>query len=88
MVYGKEKVYSKIVNEPNPSMLERVRRCYSNGPVVGVYMLILMIFNLFFLRILEFFRPSNTIEPAITFPCQEYKSNKERYGDHSTSVGK
>lgn len=84
-------MYQKIVNEPNPSMLERIRRCYSNGPIAGVYMLILMIVDLFLLkyiifvifdRFLKIIFPVKSIDVAIDFPVRDYNNNKERFGDH------
>ena len=84
-------MYQKIVSEPNPSMLERIRRCYSNGPIAGVYMLILMIVDLFLLKLIIFvifdrflniIFPVKSIDVAIDFPVRDYNNNKERFGDH------
>lgn len=75
-------------------MLERLKRCYSNGPLAGIFLLILIIFDMFFLkyvlhtnqhqhkRILNVIRPVSSIECALEFPVREYKANKEKYGDH------
>jgi len=81
-----EKVYNKIVKSPKLSVLERIKRYYSSGPISGVVLLIWVILGIFLNAILDIWQPASKIEPAVDFPYAEFAENKENYGDYKLNV--
>lgn len=79
-------MYEKIMGEPSPSMLERIKRCYSNGPFAGIFMLVIIMVDIFVLKVLELLAPRGGIEAAVDVDCKAYRENKEKYGDHQFTV--
>ncbi|CAD8138046.1 unnamed protein product [Paramecium pentaurelia] len=76
-----EKVYYKILQTQNQTILKRFKDCYSNGQIYGLYLMILLILDLIFLRILDFLQPHQTIQKSGIFN-KIYKNQKEKFGDH------
>jgi len=81
-----EKVYTKIMKNPRPTILERIKRYYSAGPVAGFIIVFLVILDIFLLAVLVLIWPASTIDKALDFPYKEYKENKEKYGDHKFNI--
>lgn len=60
-------------------MLDRIRRCQSNGPLFGLYLLILLLIDQLMIILLDIFQAK--ICKTFRFR-EEYRGNKEKFGDH------
>lgn len=62
--------------------MDRFKKYYSVGPLAGLFLLILVVFDIFLYIFLCWHTPENKIDKAISFPCKKYNENKEKYGNH------
>ena len=69
------------MKNPKPTLLDRMKRYYSAGPIAGIFLMILIVIDILFYAVLCIVSPSKSIEPAVNFPYNEYAENKEKYGD-------
>jgi phosphatidylinositol glycan class A protein len=69
-----------------PTLKERLKKYYSAGPIAGLFLLIIVVFDLIFYAILSIIKPASTIDIAIDFPYKKYAENKEKFGDHKFSL--
>ncbi|CAD8170473.1 unnamed protein product [Paramecium octaurelia] len=80
-----ETVYNKILSSPYPSILGRIKACQSNGPIFGLYLLILLIIDYIAIFILDLIFPFRNLSKPLKFN-PEYRVNKEKFGDHQFKV--
>eukprot|EP00761_Pharyngomonas_kirbyi_P009792 gb/GECH01009810.1/.p1 GENE.gb/GECH01009810.1/~~gb/GECH01009810.1/.p1 ORF type:complete len:510 (+),score=78.89 gb/GECH01009810.1/:1-1530(+) len=63
-----EDVYLTMVEEENPSLLERLRRYYSAGQLYGKVLCVICILDYLMLWILALVYPDDTVERAVSHP--------------------
>eukprot|EP00828_Plagiopyla_frontata_P048116 TRINITY_DN9123_c0_g1_i2.p1 TRINITY_DN9123_c0_g1~~TRINITY_DN9123_c0_g1_i2.p1 ORF type:complete len:193 (-),score=23.55 TRINITY_DN9123_c0_g1_i2:174-752(-) len=81
-----EIVYNTIMQKPQITLKERIKKYYSCGKFAGIILLCLVIVDIIFYIMLCLFTPAEKIEKTIDFPYKKYKANKEQFGDHNASL--
>ena len=84
-------MYDDIQKHKKPSALGRIKTQYSNGLILGIFTVLMMILEIVFMAFLSFFCPANKIDVAFDFNYFEYYNEprkNERFGDHDVKFDK
>lgn len=63
-----EKVYARVIAQPKPTFLSRLKKFYNVSRFFGTIYICLTVFNYMCCQLLEWFKPRHEIEEAINFP--------------------
>ncbi|KAL6073502.1 phosphatidylinositol N-acetylglucosaminyltransferase [Balamuthia mandrillaris] len=77
-----EKVYDKIWDSPIGSTLERMKRHYGSGWVIGKMIVGIYILSLLFLAWFAWFQPVDEIDVALPFPAVRFRRTSSRALQH------
>lgn len=81
-----ERVYYKVMNRPQSSLLTRMKTSCTMGLISGPGQVILSIFALFWLWFFEIIFPEESIDKAEDFNSASYIANPEKFGNHLYDV--
>ena len=76
-------MYDIVSEKPKLTLLSRIKTTIAVGEFLGLLATWIIILDLMFSWLWEFLSPTNQIEKAEDFDFEEYKGNKENFGDHS-----
>ena len=74
-------MYDRIMKNPRPTLLDRMKRYYSAGPLAGFFLMVVIVIDILLFALCSVWSPTKDIEPAVNFPYTEFAENKGKYGD-------
>jgi phosphatidylinositol glycan class A protein len=73
-----EAVYDKVAAAAKPPFLVLLKEAYGRGTLIGKFLVLLSLLDFVILKVLEWIYPSDSIDPAIDFPYEEYALRKDQ----------